>query len=128
MNASEKKGRWDGWMCLGTAGTFILAYFGARAVFEMRAPGVALKMLAALLPAAAFLWFAWAFVSMMRQQDELQRRIQLEALAIAYPLAIAIVMMISLFQKAGFLEWEPMWIYLPMTYFLGLTLAHRRYQ
>jgi len=128
MKANEVKGRRDGWTSLIAAVTFVLAYFGARLVLKLPEAGAALKVAAAVVPAMAFLWFAWSFVHLMRKLDELQRRIQLEALAIAYPLAIAIVMMISLFQKAGYLEWEPMWSYLPITYYLGLFIAQRRYQ
>ncbi len=128
MQSEKAQGRWDGWTSLIAVVTFIVAYFGARLVLKLPEPGALLKVAAALVPTAAFLWFALSFLRLMRQLDELQKRIQLEALAVAYPLSIAIVLMISLFQKAGYLDWEPMWIYLPITYYLGLFLAQRRYQ
>lgn len=108
--------------------TFIAAYFGARLLMELESLPRALHFVAAFLPAPAFLFFLWSMARAVKQMDELQRRIQLEALCLAWPLAVAMVMTISLLQKAGFLGWEPMWVYLPMTYFLGLAIAIRRYQ
>lgn len=116
------------WTAVASILGFVLAYFGARFVLEIDGMSPALRFLVALIPAPAFLLFIWAMVRGVRQADELQRRIQLEALAVAWPLAVGIVMTISLLQKAGFLQWEPMWVYLPLTYFLGLALAQRRYQ
>ena len=116
------------WTVFASILGFVLAYFGARAILKIEGLSPVLRFLAAMVPAPAFLLFIWAMVRGVRQADELQRRIQLEALAVAWPLAVGIVMTISLLQKAGFLQWEPMWVYLPLTYFLGLALAQRRYQ
>jgi hypothetical protein len=71
--------------------------------------------------------FIVAEVRALRGCDELQRRIQLEALAVAYPLAIAIVMVLSLLRKSG-VGVEPKWTYLPITYFVGLAVAKLRYR
>jgi hypothetical protein len=117
-----------GWLLPLSIAGFVVAYFGARLLLKVDDLSPALRFVAALIPAPAFLVFIWAMVRGARKADELQRRIQLEALAIAWPLAVGIVMTISLLQKAGFLEWEPMWVYLPLTYFLGLAIAMRRFQ
>lgn len=116
------------WMVPASVAGFIVAYFGARILMKIPDLPRALYFAAALLPAPAFLWFLWSMARVQRHADELQRRIQLEALAIAWPLSLAIVMTVSLLQKAGFLGWEPMWVYLPSTYFIGLIWAVRRYQ
>jgi hypothetical protein len=132
MNRSEtrtaSKASGKDWLVPIAGLGFVVAYFGARLIFEITGLSRPLYFVAALLPAVAFLVFVWALAGLLRSGDEMQRRIQLEALAIAWPLAVAIVMTLSLLQKAGFLGWEPMWAYLPMTYYLGLMVAWRRYQ
>jgi hypothetical protein len=65
--------------------------------------------------------------------DEMQRRIHLEALAIAYPLATLLLMTLGLLQRAVELPFEDwsyahVWIYLPIFYFLGVAFTARRYQ
>lgn len=116
------------WTAPVAAAAFVAAYFGARLAMDAKGLGRTVHFLAALLPAPAFLFFLWSMARAIPRMDEMQRLIQLQALSLAWPLAVAIVMTISLLQKAGFLGWEPIWVYLPLTYFLGLALAHSRYR
>jgi hypothetical protein len=56
----------------------------------------------------------------------------LEALAVAYPLAMVLLMTLVLMQRAVILKFEDWsyahgWIYLPIFYFAGLALARKRY-
>jgi hypothetical protein len=72
------------------------------------------------------------FIRAVRSADELERRIQGEALAIAYPLALVLLMTLALMERAvglKFQDWSYMhtWIYLPLFYFAGLAIARRRY-
>jgi hypothetical protein len=65
--------------------------------------------------------------------DEMQRRIHLEALVIAFPLAILLLMTLGLLQLAIPLPEEDwsywhIWAFLPMFYFIGLAFAWRRYR
>src|SRR5262245_44824905 len=46
---------------------------------------------AALLPAIAMAAFLWVEIAYLRQLDEFHRRVQLEALAVAFPLALLLV-------------------------------------
>jgi hypothetical protein len=83
-----------------------------------------------MIPFAFFLAFIVAGIGSM---DELQRRIQLEALAIAFPLAILLFMLLGLLELAISLSPEDWsyrhtWSYLPLFYFIGLAIASRRYQ
>jgi hypothetical protein len=83
-----------------------------------------------MVPFAFFLSFILAG---LRSMDELQRRIQLEALAIAFPLAILFFMMLGLLELAVPLSPEDWsyrhtWIYLPLLYFIGRAIASRRYE
>jgi hypothetical protein len=86
--------------------------------------------LAPVLPTALFLWLV---VAGIRSLDELARRVHLEALAIAYPLAILLLWTLGLLQLAVQLspdDWSyrHVWVYLPLFYFVGLAVAWRRYQ
>lgn len=56
----------------------------------------------ALLPVPAFVWFILCIVRGVRRLDELEQRIQLEALALAFPAALVIVFTAGLLDLAGF--------------------------
>jgi hypothetical protein len=113
--------------------TFALAYIGAVAaqeLFELKPlAGVAVS----LLPAAGLLFFILEEVKLIRSLDELQRRIQLEALAIGFPLAMLILMTMGFLQRVDLLPHalstiRDVWCLLPLSYFFGLLFAHRRYR
>jgi hypothetical protein len=92
-----------------------------------------LRVAAALLPVIPTAVALWAIAAGLRAADELQRRVHLEALAIAYPLAILLLMTLGLLELAVGLNPEDwsyrhVWIYLPMFYFVGLFIAWRRYK
>jgi len=90
-------------------GAFMVSYLGTVLAYEMAEFTAGARVGLAMLPALAFLLFIVAEVRLIRRCDELQQRIQLEALAVAYPLAIAIVMVLTLLQKAGLQEMKPKW-------------------
>lgn len=92
-----------------------------------------LRVGAALLPVVPTILALLAIAAGLREADELQRRVHLEALAIAYPLAILLMMTLGLLELAVGLnphDWSyrHTWIYLPLFYFMGLWLAWRRYR
>ena len=114
---------------------WVLTYFGARALLEtIGAPHADWRRLGvALLPLIPFAAFLWTFITLMRQADELERRIQLEALAIAYPLAMVLLMVLALVQLAMPLnpdDWSyrHVWQFLPIFWLGGQMIARRRYQ
>jgi hypothetical protein len=87
---------------------------------------------AALLPVAPFALFLLALSRGIRKLDELERRIQLEALALAFPLAMLLLMALGLLELAVPLsrdDWSyrHVWAMLPILYYGGLALARRRY-
>lgn len=110
------------------------SYFGARAVAEnqsafSRSALVAIVLIP-VIPAALFLYF---FITEMRRVDELQRRIQLEALAFAYPLALLLLMTLGLLQLVMDLnpaDWSyrHVWQFVIVFYLFGVVMATRRYQ
>ena len=112
---------------------WILLYFAARLLLEKAQFGTGVRVGIALVPIPFFAAFLWHTVRDVRSADEFERRIHLEALAIAYPLAMLLLMTLALMQRAVELKFEDwsyahVWIYLPVFYFLGLTLARRRYR
>jgi hypothetical protein len=111
---------------------FILAYFAARGFLEMGGVPDAARVVAALVPVSPFAWMLWEIVRGIRAMDELEQRIQLEALALAFPLALILLMTLGLLEIAVSLPPEDLsyrhvWAMLPAFYFLGLTLARKRY-
>ena len=67
-------------------------------------------LLVAALPGFAILFLAYAIARAITSRDELQQRIQLEALAIAFGWTLVLVYSIGIFIMAG-IE-QPRWIYL----------------
>lgn len=92
-----------------------------------------LRLATALLPFVPTVLALRAIAAAIREADELERRIHLEALALAYPLAILLLMTLGLLELAVGLnpqDWSyrHVWIYLPVFYFIGLAIAWRRYK
>ncbi|HET6761580.1 MAG TPA: hypothetical protein VFH13_05740, partial [Gemmatimonadaceae bacterium] len=87
-------------------------------------------VLVPVLPAGLFLYF---FITDMRRNDELQRRIQLEALALAYPLTLLLVMTLGLLQlvielNAADWSYRHLYPFVILFYVLGLWMSVRRYR
>ena len=81
---------------------------------------------------AAFVLFLIAELRLVRGLDELEQRIQLEALAVAFPLSVALVMLLGLVQRFWRLPVEDasyrhIWPVMILFYVIGLALARRRY-
>ncbi len=112
---------------------WIGTYFAARyAIPHVQAGSVARVAIALvpLLPTALVLWLIWRAC---RSLDELQRRVQFEALAIAFPMCIVLLWVLGLLELAIDLDrdnwsYRHVWAMLPMFYFIGLAAAWRRYK
>lgn len=92
-----------------------------------------LRVVVAIVPVPIFAVFLVIFIRGIRDMDELQRRIQLEALAIAFPLAMLLIMTLALLQRAIDLplrnfSFADVWYYLPIFYCCGVIIASKRYQ
>jgi hypothetical protein len=110
----------------------LLLFFGARMLLELPNLPPAVRVAIALVPLPPFLWLLWAFIREVRDADELERRIQLEALAIAFPLTLVLIMTLGLLQIAVPLspdDWSyrHIWPLIYVFYLAGLTSARRRY-
>jgi uncharacterized membrane protein len=108
---------------------WICSYFVARAIFESAQLPAVLRVVVALVPVLPFAGFLRLVVADLPRMDELERRVQLEALALAFPLSVILLMLLGLIGQA--LELTPerhVWYYLPACYFAGVAIAWRRYR
>ena len=117
---------------LVSALTFLLAYIAAVAAQEIFALDRLAGLAVSLLPTAGLLFFLLEEVRHIRRLDELQRRIQLEAMAVGLPLAMLILMTLGFLQRVDLLPHALSTIrdvagVVPLAYFIGLLVARRRY-
>jgi hypothetical protein len=127
---TERRKGLPGWLA---PVTFALVYLFARVAVAEFAWGTPVKVAIAILPIPAFSWLVFFIVRGVRQMDELERRIQLEALAIAFPLAMTLLMTLGLLELAIPLskdDWSyrHVWAFFPIFYVGGLLIARKRYQ
>ena len=128
--ASDK----TGWAILITSIVlFVGTWAVARGLLKQNDLSQTVRVTLALLPIGPFAWMLWKFISGITSLDELQKKIQLEALAIAYPVMMVFLMTLGLLDIAIGLSYENfglkhLWYYMPLFYFLGVFIATRRYQ
>jgi hypothetical protein len=113
--------------------TFVLAYFGARAGIESVEGGTRAALAFALLPVPFFALAILVYVRAIRGMDELARRIHLEGLAFAFPVALLVAFTAGLLDLAGFHganDWDlpRLWPLLLLPYWSGIALAQRKYR
>ena len=77
----------------------------SRGLLELGSPPPAARVAIALLPAPFFVWYLWTWMKGVSEMDELERRIELEALGFAFPAAVVFSMTIGLLDVA--IELEP---------------------
>ena len=80
-----------------------------------------------LLPAAVA---TWAFLSMIREADELERRINYQALAFAFVVTFAATLAYALLEDLGLLRISSFWwwLVLAISWGIGLTIYSRKYR
>lgn len=110
---------------------WFLTWIAARVILESTVP-TWMRVIAALAPIPLAGAALLAIVRGARELDELEKRIQLEALAFAFVLAVLLLMTLGLLELAIPLnrdDWSyrHVWAILPTMYFGGLVIARRRY-
>ncbi len=122
-----------GWFVISVAAVWILTYFVARGVLETADLSSTGRVVVALIPAIPFAAFLWLFITNIGQMDEMEKKIQMEAMAFAFPMAVLLLMVLALMQLAIPLspdDWSyrHVWPFLPIFYFAGVALAWRKYK
>ncbi len=105
----------------------------ATMVFAMTRLPLAVRLLVAVLPLIPSLGYIGCIVSMLRRVDELQRRIQLEAIGFAFAATVIVVMLVDLLQQARITPsihwgWSGLWAAMAVLWGLGNVIASRRYR
>jgi hypothetical protein len=114
-------------------GLWLAAYAVSRSLLDQPIDAQPLRVAIALLPAPFLGWFVWHWMRIVQKMDELERRVQLEALAFAFPLTVVWLTTIGLLSTGapadgGMFSPQQSWLMLPLLYAIGLWRAHRRYR
>ena len=128
----ERKGP-HGALVFAALVAWLVLYMGVRFFLEanLQLPD-STRLALAFVPTPVFAFFLWQFMRALRSADELERRIQLEALAVAFPLGLLLLTTLGLAQRAVELNFENwsynhVWPMFTVFYLFGLMLARRRY-
>ena len=112
---------------------WVSAYVLSRGLLELDLELQPLRIMIALLPVPFFVWYLMTWTRGLSGMDELQRRIELEALGFAFPAVLVVLMTFGLLDIAVTLDPDDFghrhtWLMLPLFYYIGLWHAQRRYQ
>ena len=93
-------------------------------------PGSGWRVPLALLPMIPMVFALLAFVRAFGRMDELQRRVQLEALAFGFGGTALLTFGYGFLQLVGFpqVSWFLVWPIMAALWIVGLALANRRYR
>lgn len=126
--AADRRAAWINWTAILT---FFVAYFLARLLVRDAALGIPIRATLCVLPAALGAFALWRIILFARGLgDELERRVQLEAFAFAFPAGLLSSMALGFLDWSRLLNvdpWDYWFFHLPM-YLLGLLIARRRYR
>lgn len=109
---------------------FAVSLIAGRWTLDHFALGFPERLFIALVPIGAGVGCMWAMVADMRQMDELQRRIWLEAIGVAFIGTLVFLFSEPVLRRAGFLVLtndKVLGVMLILA-MLGLGLSARRYQ
>ena len=109
----------------------VSSVLAAKALLGTAQLAQGVRIAIALLPLPFFFAFIWAELRWIRHQDEFHRGVLLESLAIAFPMAIALAVVIESLQKAGLVQTlsvGDVWPWMALTWLPALWIAVRRYK
>jgi hypothetical protein len=133
MNAAARVDRATDWKGFGVFVLWGVVYIAARLFLELPTLDWWARLAIAIAPVPVFAWVLVTVARGVASMDELQRRIQLEALAFAYPVTLLLIMTLGLLEIAIGLnpdDWSyrHVWPMLFLFYFAGIVRARRRYE
>jgi len=131
--AVEQTQRVYGYRLVLTGALWASVYALSRGLLELEITERWIRVAIALAPIPFFVRFLWLWMKGVGTMDELERRIQLEALALAFPLMAVLLMTLGLIEVAVGLnanDWSyrHVWLMMPMLYYFSLWRAKRRYE
>jgi len=111
---------------------FLVFYLVARFLLRDSTLPEWLRIGAALLPVPAFVVLLFAHHRAIGRLDELQRFIQLQALAFAFPATWVMMLTLGLLELVVDLPpqdlgYRHVWAIMPILYWVGLWLARRKF-
>lgn len=129
----EQTHRVYGYRLLLTGALWASVYGFSRGLLAMDIEERWIRIGLALIPIPFFVSFLWMWMKGVGTMDELERRIQLEALALAFPLMAVLLMTLGLLEVAvgpNPDDWSlrHVWLMMPLLYYFSLWRAKRRYQ
>lgn len=112
------------------ASLIILSWIGASVLLEILKIGLAFRILIGLVPVGLLIFQIILGFRYAAGQDEVQKKIILEGLAIAFVIAIPAIFLIGFIIKAGVnlpFRFMDSGYFLEAALIIGYTLAYRRY-
>ena len=117
---------------LAAGAVWLFSYFVARYLLETLAPKPHWDIVVACIPVFGCYWFVWVVQRNLRNADELRRRVHLEALALAFPTTMLVLMMLGLLDAPPVgplgIALRDFWFALPPLYGICYMVANQRYR
>ncbi|MEX0331193.1 MAG: hypothetical protein AB3N64_07200 [Puniceicoccaceae bacterium] len=105
----------------------------AGSIYVLKTSGIenfALQTVIALVPMLPIIWLMQIIMSCMHNLDELQRKIQLDAVVFAAVLTALLTVAYGFLEKIGYPKLDTIWIFpmLMVLWTIGQAIARRRYE
>jgi hypothetical protein len=129
MEAQEKKFRK---IAVISALVWAVGYILSLLAVKRFQPPLAVSLGLAAILIALFAWFLYNHIRRISYMDEMQRRIQLEATAVAFCIMLLLTMVMSLLASVGKLDQDTFSLkelvpFFSISYIGGLVWARKRY-
>jgi hypothetical protein len=113
------------------SGLIVVSWVAASVLLKMLDVGLAVRLLVGLVPVALLVYQIILAFRYASGQDEVQRRIILEGLGIAFVIALPVIFLLGFIIKAGVtlpLGFMDSGYFLEVALLIGYTVAYRRYR
>ena len=116
---------------LASAAVLMASVFAVSWALETRRLTDRPRLALALVPVVLAMWTIYEYVRLVRSADEFQKKVFLESLAIAFPIALLLGMTVEYLQKGGFMmgiDVGRLWPVQGLVWAVALIYAYRRYR
>jgi hypothetical protein len=114
-----------------TAGVMAAAWIFAATLLDLVHTNLAVRILIGMVPVAVLVYQVWLCFRYTVSQDEVQKRIILEGLSIAFMMALPVIFLVGFLMEAGVslpFRFIHAGYFLEVMLIAGYTAAWRRYQ